>query len=126
MNMLDVKGLDTRHLKSGQIRLRFKLSQQAYDSVLYALSLTGYKHSNAALDAISINCLSAYPFKTRLKYSAVGSQRFLVKLHPDQYEVVLSALNLALSHSETYADALTLVCVWFIKTETNTSLSFSH
>lgn len=126
MNMLDVNGLDARQLKSGHIRLRFKLSQQAYDSVLYAISLTGYKHSNAALDAISINCLSAYPFKTRLKYSAMGSQRFLVKLHPDQYEVVLDALKLAVQHTESYADALALMCIWFIKTETNTSLSFPH
>ena len=110
--------VDTRILSSGQIRLRFKLSESAYNLVRQATNLTKYKHVNAAIDAISMNYISCDPFTTtELECSANGSKRFIVRLYADQYELVRVALDIARQNVDTDADALVLMCIWFMETE---------
>ena len=110
--------VDTRYLKSGQIRLRFKLNQSAYRQIVHAMYLTGYVHPNAALDAMALNCVTCYPFSIATnKYTAVGKQRLSIRLYPDQYKIVRMALDAARWHVKTDEDALLLLSNWFTESE---------
>lgn len=112
------KTVDSRKLKNGQIRLRFKVSEWALNLISKALAGTAYEHKNAALDAISLNCMTSYPFETtKIDQCATGKNRFLVNLYPDQYDIVRAALNLARQHVATDADALVLICLWLVESE---------
>jgi len=108
------KRVDERHLESGMVRLRFRLSHQAHKIVTLALSLTPYSHSGAALDAIALNSLSGSPASQGLGIPAAGSKRLLVRLFADQYQCVRSALDVARDTAATDADALLTICARFI------------
>jgi hypothetical protein len=117
MNETVREEVDTRQLKSGQYRLRFRLREEAYELVNTALSLTCYQHSGAALDAISLSFLAGHPTLPALGSPASGSKRLLVRLWPDQFECVRSALDIARLSAACDADALNLICAAFLKTE---------
>lgn len=114
MNNESVNNVDTRYLKSGQIRLRFKLSEWAYGITNIALSLTEYKFKNSSLEAISLSYIAGSPSPLSLDHPAQGSRRFLVKLYPDQYEVVREALNSARQFVNSDAEALNLIGLSFL------------
>ena len=97
--------------KSRLIHLRFWLSDQAHRIVLQALSLTGYEHTGAALDAVAMNFLSGSP-PHKLGAPAKGRNRFLVRLFPDQWECVEDALKMA--RQGNAADALVVMCERFV------------
>jgi|GEM_PF-4641029 len=111
--------VDTRRLKSGQTRLRFKLSESAHETLEHALDLTGYKYNNSSLDAICLSYLAGDPSTLALDHPAQGQKRFLVRLYPDEYEIVREALNLAKQFVKSDAEALILICLWFIAVETS-------
>ena len=106
--------VDTRQLKSGQVRLRFRLSDEAHNLVSDALSMTPYDYSNAALDAIAMNFHAGGPAVAPLGIPATGSKRLLVRLYPDQYENVRSALDYAHEWVDTDAEGLLLICSSFV------------
>ena len=106
--------VDTRHLKSGQVRLRFRLSEKAKDIVSIALSTTPYGHSGAALDAIAMSYLAGGPASHPLGIPAAGSKRLLVRLFPDQYECVRCALDIIRQWVATDADSLVIMCIAFL------------
>jgi len=112
--------VDTRFLKSGKIRLRFKLSDYAFEIVNYAFDLTGCKFSNTSLDDISMNFLSGFPHKYyKLNYLVHGNTRFLVRVYPDQYESIRLALDIARESYKSDAEALVFMCLYFIIIEKN-------
>jgi hypothetical protein len=106
--------VDTRHLKSGQVRLRFRLTEKAKDIVSIALSTTPYGHSGAALDAIAMSYLAGGPASHPLGIPAAGSKRLLVRLFPDQYECVRCALDILRRWAATDAEALVTMCLAFL------------
>ncbi len=102
--------VDTRLMKrTGQYRLRFRLSDDAYGVVSDALSLTGYSDTGAALDAVAMNSLAGAPAVAHDGIPAAGSNRWLVKLFPDQYECVRDALDIV-GEFPSDADALVYIC----------------
>lgn len=109
--------VDDRQLKSGQKRLRFRLSGEAYALVAMALSLTGYDHIGVALDAVCISYLAGHPAVATLGSPADGRKRLLVRLWPDQYECVRTALDVARAYTITDADALLAICAGFLAIE---------
>ncbi len=114
--------VDTRFLKSGKIRLRFKLSDYAFEIVNCAFDLTDCKYSNTSLDYISMNFLSGFPQKYyKLKYPIQGNIRFLVRVYPDQYESIRLALDVAREPYKSDAEALVSMCLYFILVEKITS-----
>ena len=114
-----IPDVDTRILKSGQIRPRFKLNESSMALVKHALELTGYKYPNSALDAVCLSYVAWYPFRIeKLVSPATGKERFIVRLYPEQYQVVRMALDLARQHVTCDADALALICSCFIASET--------
>ena len=108
--------VDTRHLKSGQFRVRFRLSEQAHEIVSLALSMTPYSHTGAALDAVATSYHAGHPASLTLSSPAAGAKRLLVRLFQDQHENVRSALDLARDTAATDADALALICAVFVVT----------
>lgn len=114
--MKGIERVDTRVLESGQIRLRFRLTEEAHELVTLALCATPYGHTGAALDAIATSYHAGHPTSLTLGSPAVGGRRFLVRLFPDQYENVRSALDLARDTTATDANALVLMCAAFVVT----------
>lgn len=102
--------VDKRILGSGKTRLRFKLDEISHRIVIEALKHTAERYQHVALDYLCIEFQATYELKFTLNGSSKGNQRFLVRLYPDQYECVRSALNLARHHAESDEDALTLIC----------------
>ena len=85
--------VDTRELKNGQIRLRFRLSDYAFQVINQAIKSTNVNGDTASLQLICRDYLSGKKDKTQA--SAVGSNRLLFRLCPEQFEVVRIALDLA-------------------------------
>lgn len=116
-----VNRVDTRRLKNGRMRLRFKLSREAIETVNTALNIAtkmaGYKYSHSALEAMAMSFMSFEKFEIGSMVSSQGSNRFLVKFYPDQYELFTLALNDAREYVETDADALVMMCLNFIRNE---------
>ncbi len=106
--------VDTRHLKSGQFRLRFRLSEQAHEIVSLALSMTEYRHTGVALDAIAMSFHAGHPTSLTLSSPAAGAKRLLVRLFQDQFECVRLALDTARQDEQTDADALLTICARFL------------
>lgn len=105
--------VDTREMKrTGQYRLRFRLSDDALSIVSEALALTGYSDKGASLDAIAMNSLAGSPAVAPLGIPANGRNRWLVKLFPDQYQCVRDALDYS-GEFATDADALVYICRQF-------------
>lgn len=119
MNNKYTQIVDTRVMKSGKIRLRFRLSEWATEIVDSAFGLTDTKYSNTSLDFISLNFLSGFPTKIDLGHSAHGNNRLLVRLYPEQYGTIRLALTFAKQFVESDAEALILMCLYFIRTETS-------
>lgn len=117
MNVKGSNAVDTRFLKSGHIRLRFKLSKPAYRLVNQAMGLTGFRYLNSSLDAISLNYLAGYPSSLTLDFPAIGKERFLTRLHKDEYETVRGALDIARTHVNSDTEALVLMCLQLIAEE---------
>ena len=113
--------VDTKQLESGQYRLRFRLSDEAHKIVCLALAMTPYTYPGSALDGIATNYLSGNPAVAPLGIPATGSKRLLVRLWPDQYECVRTALDVAREHASTDADALYFICASFLTIETKYS-----
>lgn len=116
MNGIERVDVDCRQLKSGQYRLRFRLARPAYDLITLALSMTGYRHTGAALDAVAMSFHAGHPTSLMLGSPAAGSKRLLARLFPDQFENVRSALDIARDTTATDADALVLMCAAFVVT----------
>ena len=85
--------VDTRELKNGQIRLRFRLSDYAFQVINQAIKSTNVNGDTASLQLICRDYLSGKKDKTQA--CAVGSNRLLFRLCPEQFEVVRIALDLA-------------------------------
>lgn len=112
------KKVDARILKSGKIRLRFKLSEEALAKVKEAFEMTGFKYPCSSLDAICLDFLAGAPSSLSLDSPAEGSERFLVRLHRDQYETFKSALQNAGKYSpRSDSEALVMICECFIAAE---------
>jgi hypothetical protein len=122
MNKYDSNKVDTRFLKSGRIRMRFKLSELGYETVANAISMTGYRYDHTSLDAICMNYLSAKPTKLALDNPAEGTLRFLVKLFPEEYEMVRCALDEASDFAKSDAESLVMICNLFIHFEESNAL----
>ncbi len=111
---VDRQRVDTRLMRrTGQYRLRFRLTDDAMCIVTEALSLTGYSDTGVALDAIAMNSLAGSPAVAGDGNPVVGRARWLAKLFPDQYQVVRDALDHAGEFSSD-ADALVYICRQFI------------
>jgi hypothetical protein len=110
--------VDTRLLKSGRIRMRFKMSEFAHGRVQKAMSMTGYRYDNTSLDVIGMSYQAAYPATFTLNYPTDGSSRLLVKLFPDEYESIRDALDLASEFSKSDEESLAMMCELFISFET--------
>lgn len=111
--------VDTRVMKSGQIRLRFKLSEWATKILNCAFDLTDTKFNNTSLDYICMNFLSGFPTKVELGNQVNGNIRLLVRLYPDQYATIRLALTSARQFVGSDAEALILMCLYFIHIEAN-------
>ena len=107
--------VDTRYLKSGKVRLRFKVSGTAIPLIAKALKLAGYQYNHCALDAICQDYISRDELKFTANKSFQGAERFLINLYPDQYESVRTALDLARDDTKSDADALVFICCTFLK-----------
>ena len=105
--------VDTRRLKSGMYRLRFRLSDEAYDIVQEALSVSPYDHDSASLDVVATNALAGSPAAPEGGFPATGRRRWSVRLYKDQYEQVRTALDHA-GEFPSDADALVYICRQFI------------
>ena len=113
--------VDTRVLNSGHIRLRFKLNESANLLVAKTMQMTGYKSPNSSLEAICLNYLAGPPSSLTLDTPAHGKKRLLVKLYPDQYEVVRQALDEVGEVVDTDEKGLLLMCRWFVITQSSGS-----
>ena len=119
MSVDGYKSVDTRFLKSGKIRLRFKLSEEAFNIVDKAMGMTGFKYPSSSIDAICINFLAEFPSSLTLDFPAHGRKRFLVRLHADEYETVRRALKAARQYVGSDEEALVLICESFLAVEMN-------
>lgn len=117
---IERKTVDTREYSNGMHRMRFRLSDAAYDIVQQALSLSPYEHLGASLDAIAMNALTGPLAVLKDGIPAVGRNRWVVTMFPDQYECVRHALDDA-GEFPTDADALVLICLMFIRDQSEIS-----
>lgn len=106
--------VDTRKLKTGQYRLRFRLNENALKIVKHALSMTDYKSPNASLDAICMNYLASGILAGYQCRNMQGDNRLIVRLFPDQYELVREALNTANETFHSDTDSLVNICQGFL------------
>lgn len=107
--------VDTRKLKTGMYRLRWRLNKSALDTVMCAFKVSGYAHSCAALEAVCMNYISNDQSRSHTTGSAKGELRFLLRLYPDQYEIVREALDMAGAVTSCDEDALVTICRNFLK-----------
>lgn len=112
--------VDTRVLKNGMTRLRFRFIPKQLEivesAVTSALAITGFKSEAAALDIVCLDYLSGSPGVPSLSGLVKGTTvRRLFRLFPDQYEVVRAALDLG-HHVGCVSDtqALTEICRSFL------------
>lgn len=109
--------MDKRILKSGYIRLRFKLSDEYHQIVQKAIKLSKAKFNHVALDLISLDFISGNSLSSISKGKAIGNTRFLVKLYPDQYETLMIAFEMAKECVDTDEEALVAICGSFINAD---------
>ncbi|HEY3698636.1 MAG TPA: hypothetical protein VGK97_04840 [Spongiibacteraceae bacterium] len=105
--------MDKRILKTGLFRLRFKLSERAMDVVTKAIELAECRYPHTAMERISAAYLSGRP--TPCQGTAKGFVRFLVRLYPEQFELMMFALDGAKGVSHSDEDALLHLCSEFIR-----------
>lgn len=84
--------------------------------------MTGYRYDHNSLEAICMNFLASKPMKISLDNPAEGTMRFLVKLFPEEYEIIRSALDEASEFTKSDAEALVMICNLFIHFEKNNGL----
>ena len=110
-----MKTVDTRLLKNGQKRLRFKLNNETTNIVAAAIKLTKCQFKNVAIDCICMSFICCHgdgvipPSDT----SAQGNSRFILRLYEDQYELVRKALNYIREFTPDDETALLYLCQWF-------------
>lgn len=111
--------VDTRKLSNGQFRLRFRLSNEAVDTVNEALNeayeQTHYRTDGTRLDLLAMSFLAGPRPSLALGHPAEGRERFLVRLYPDQYETVRLALDRARCDTSTDSQALVLIADEFLR-----------
>ena len=115
--------VDTRHLKSGKVRLRFKLSEDSCSIMHQAMKLIKSQYAPVCLDYVCVKYLSCTPRKFKLPQPSVGSNRALFTLHKDQYETIRLALDRARGVVDNDAEALTLICTHIFAEHKFSSLS---
>ena len=104
--------MDTRKLSTGHTRVRFKLSNKAYETVTSAIKATKRDYPNSAIELIALNSISGVP--AGLCAETKGRNRLLVKLHPEQYENFKCAMNSALYDYSSPEDAITAMSSYFL------------
>jgi len=109
--------VDIRYLKSGKIRLRFKLSEDGLIAVRQAFDMTECNYDNTALSIVCGNYISFPPKNLTLDGDAVGKKRLLVNVHADEYELIELALMQTRKEFESDAAALAFMSLWFIELE---------
>lgn len=115
--------VDTRHLKSGKVRLRFKLSEDSFSIMHQAMKLIKSQYDHVCLDYVCVQYLSCTPRKLKLPQPCSGSKRKLFSLHKDQYETIRLALDRARGIVNNDAGALTLICTHIFGQHKFSSLS---
>ena len=107
--------VDTRYLKNGMMRLRFKLTSAQEEIVDAAggsvLIQTGYESQSAALDLIFMGYQAGYLGKYLASPEEGTMVRRLFRLYPDQYESVRAGLDLACDVADCPTDAHALIHV---------------
>lgn len=88
---------DIRKLASGRLRIRFKLSSEAEGLVANVFGQAVGNHPHTRLEHLCLDYLTsgACEISCKLPSCCVGNRRFLVKLYPDQVELVFGAFELA-------------------------------
>ena len=109
--------MDKRILKTGYIRLRFKLSEKSYQTIQNAIKQSKAKFDHVGLDLISLDFISGNNLPSIIKGKVIGNKRFLVRLYPDQYETLMIAFEIAKEHVTSDEEALVVVCKSFLKTD---------
>jgi len=107
-------GVDTRYLKSGKYRLRFKLSLESISIVHKAVRLAEGNYKHVCLDHICLDYYDRKPIINKQLPVSKGRERFSVTLFRDQYEIVALALDSAIVVVNSDAAALTLICMSFL------------
>lgn len=103
--------VDTRELKSGKMRLRFKLNDEGKDIVEEALSLMGEKYPAVGMEYICLEFLSGVPGNLGVMRKGMnGNNRMLIYFYPDQYQSARLALDKMRKRVDTDADALVAIC----------------
>jgi hypothetical protein len=111
----DKSRVDTRALKNGLFRLRFRLSpteKQRVESNIAGVALDTHYLPGACLVCLCME-FAAVTSGRPLASSQPGArnQRWLIKLHEDQYEYIREVLDLARSlGAKTDEDALVAIC----------------
>lgn len=93
---IEFKG-DIRKLASGRLRIRFKLSSEAENLVTDVFGQVIGNHPHTRLENICLDYMTsgACEINCKLPSTCVGNRRLLVKLFPDQLELVFGAFMLA-------------------------------
>ena len=111
---MDTK-VDTRFLKSGMVRLRWKLNSNASKLLNQTLIKTEILKPEHALEAICLSYISTESTlpPTIIPQNPVGKNRIKIVLFPDQYEVVRFALDRARMYYKNDAEAVIGICISF-------------
>jgi len=107
-------GVDTRYLKSGKYRLRFKLSFESISIVHKAVRLVKSNYRHVCIDLICLDYYDRTPIINKQLPVSKGRVRFSVSLFRDQYEIVVLALDSARNMVNSDEAALTLICMSFL------------
>lgn len=105
------QSVDTRFLKDGKVRLRFKVSEEARDIIHAALNLTGSKFQNTALELICAEAHGRYHMPPRI--NSKGKCRLLIKVYYEQYQNIRSILDEVGKELDSDEDALFAICSGF-------------
>lgn len=108
--------MDVRKLKSGHIRVRFKLGHTALGIVEQALSKAPGNFPNSSINVICMHFLGGGSPSGRRQSDAVGKNRILFKLHPEQYENLLAAMGIEDASGQGSESAITEICRYFLTT----------
>ena len=112
------KSVDTRLLSNGKRRMRFRLSTSAKSKVEMAMeavkSPPTFCTKGSQLDIIALDFMSGSKYKIDVPCASQGPERLLVRLFPDQYQLVRMALDLGREIADTDADSLVLMAETFL------------
>lgn len=108
--------MDTRILKTGVTRLRFKLNPEAHVMLKKAINATGCKHSNTALENIFLYYITSDPGTATPidKKCYDGNKRFLVRLYPEQLPVIMAGFDQLAQPDSPKENLLLHICKFFL------------